>query len=128
MSDQPIKVLVVDDHELVRTGLRSVLDGDTAIHVVAEASDGVQALAAIAMHRPDLVVMDLQMPGMGGIEATRRIRANPSTGAVPIIALTAHALPSERARALEAGCDDYDTKPVELERLLGKITALLAKE
>jgi DNA-binding NarL/FixJ family response regulator len=76
----PTRIVVVDDHELIRTGMREVLDADGGLHVVGEAADGVQALAAVEVHRPDLVVMDLQMPGMGGVEATRRIlQAHPET-------------------------------------------------
>ena len=108
MSDPPIKVLVVDDHELVRTGLRAVLDGDSAIEVVAEASDGVQALAAIALHHPDLVVMDLQMPGMGGIEATRRITAaHPS---IAILVLTMYDDDESVFAAIQSGAQGYVLK------------------
>jgi len=86
MTDTPIRVLVVDDHELVRAGLRGVLGSDASIDVIAEASDGLQAVAAVEVHHPDVVVMDLQMPGMGGIEATRRIvAARPGTA---VLALT----------------------------------------
>ena len=74
---------------------------------------------------PALILMDLSLPVMDGWEATRRIKADSETAAIPVIALTAHAMSSDRERALEAGCDDYDTKPVDLERLLGKMQALL---
>lgn len=89
------------------------------------ATDGEQAVIMTKSLLPNLVLMDISLPLIDGCEATRRIKADPATTNIPIIALTAHALPTERARALEAGCDDYDTKPVELQRLLGKIRAIL---
>lgn len=89
------------------------------------ATDGEQAVSMTKALQPELVLMDISLPLIDGCEATRRIKADPATQRIPIIALTAHALPMERARALEAGCNDYDTKPVELQRLLGKITAIL---
>ena len=78
-----------------------------------------------ASETPDLIVMDLSLPVLDGWEATRRLKAAPETRAIPVIALSAHAMESDRAKALAAGCDDYDTKPVEFPRLLGKIRALL---
>ncbi len=92
---------------------------------VALAEDGQEALDAIAARRPDLVLMDLNLPVMDGWEATRRIKGDPVTAAIPVIALTAHAMSGDNQSAREAGCDDYDTKPVELPRLLDKIAALL---
>lgn len=92
---------------------------------VSIAEDGEQALAMVARERPDLVLMDMSLPVIDGWEATRRLKADPATAAIPIIALTAHALTSDRERALEAGCDDYDSKPVDLTRLTEKIAALL---
>jgi CheY-like chemotaxis protein len=75
--------------------------------------------------RPDLILMDMSLPVIDGWEATRRVRANDATRQIPVIALTAHAMAGDREKAMEAGCDDYDTKPVEITRLLGKIAALL---
>ena len=120
------KILLVEDNELNADMLtRRLKKRGYDVHL---ATDGQQAVDMTAALLPELVLMDISLPLLDGCEATRQIRANPSTTAVPIIALTAHALPVERTRALEAGCDDYDTKPVELERLLGKITAILGKK
>ena len=120
------KILLVEDNELSADMLtRRLKKRGYDVHV---ATDGQQAVDMTASLHPELVLMDISLPLFDGCEATRRIRDNPSTASVPIIALTAHALPEERERAFEAGCDDYDTKPVELERLLGKIRAMLATQ
>jgi two-component system cell cycle response regulator DivK len=120
------KILLVEDNELSADMLvRRLRKRGYDVHL---ATDGQQAVDMTVALLPDLVLMDISVPLIDGFEATRRIRENPSTASVPIIALTAHALPVERARALEAGCDDYDTKPVELERLLGKMSAILGKK
>jgi CheY-like chemotaxis protein len=95
---------------------------------VVIATDGEAGVSAAAQHRPDLVLMDMSLPIIDGWEATRRIKADPVTSGIPVIALTAHAMAGDQDKALDAGCDDYDTKPVELDRLLGKIQALLAKK
>ena len=89
------------------------------------AEDGEEAVRKARDVLPSLILMDLSLPVMDGWEATRRIKADAATSAIPVIALTAHAMASDRQRALDAGCDDYDTKPVDLERLLGKMIALL---
>jgi two-component system, cell cycle response regulator DivK len=89
------------------------------------AGDGAEAVSLTKEQKPDLVLMDLSLPIMDGWEATRQIKADPSTSAIPIIALTAHAMSGDREKALAAGCNDYDTKPVDLPRLLGKIDTLL---
>jgi len=118
-----IKILLVEDNELSADMLtRRLRKRGYEVHL---ATDGQQAIEMAAALLPDLVLMDINLPLIDGFEAIRQLRANPSTAALPIVALTAHALPSERSRALEAGCDDYDTKPVDLERLLGKITAIV---
>ena len=117
------RILLVEDNPDNRDMLsrRLVRRGCT----VEFAGDGVAALAAAQASPPDLVLMDLSLPVMDGWEATRRLKSDPRTRAVPVIALTAHAMEGDRARAIDAGCDDYDTKPVDLPRLLGKMAALL---
>jgi CheY-like chemotaxis protein len=92
---------------------------------VAVAEDGARGVEMAASDSPDLILMDMSLPVIDGWEATRRIKASPELRKIPIIALTAHAMATDRAKALEAGCDDYDTKPIELQRLLDKIKALL---
>ena len=94
---------------------------------VVVARDGAEGVEAAASERPDLILMDLNLPVIDGWEATRRIKAAAATGGIPVIALSAHAMAGDREKALAAGCDDYDTKPVDLPRLLGKIEALLDK-
>ena len=94
---------------------------------VIVAGDGAQGMEAARRERPDLVLMDLSLPVLDGWEATRRLKDAAETRAIPVIALSAHAMAGERERALEAGCDDYDTKPVDLDRLLAKIRAQLGK-
>lgn len=118
------KILLVEDNEINRDMLsrRLVRRG----HEVVIAIDGESGLAMAAGEAPDLILMDMSLPILDGWEATRRLKANPSTCRIPVIALTAHAMSSDRERAMEAGCDDYDTKPIELPRLLGKIEALTA--
>lgn len=117
------KILLVEDNELNSDMLtRRLQKRGYEVHL---ATDGAQAVAMTKSLQPHLVLMDISLPLIDGCEATRRIKADPATQSIPIIALTAHALPTEKSRALEAGCDDYDTKPVELQRLLGKINAIL---
>ena len=94
---------------------------------VLVATDGEQGVNMAAAERPDLILMDLRLPVLDGWEATKRIKAKPETRHIPIIALTAHAMTGDREKALAAGCDDFDTKPVELPRLLEKVKALLPK-
>jgi CheY-like chemotaxis protein len=96
-------------------------------YTVLVATDGEQGVAMAVTEQPDLILMDLRLPVLDGWEATKRIKAHPETRHIPIIALSAHAMTGDRERALAAGCDDYDTKPVELPRLLEKVRALLPK-
>ena len=119
------KILLVEDNEMNRDMLsrRLVRNGFT----VAIAVDGQQGVDMATSERPDLILMDMSLPVMDGWEATRRVKADPATRAIPVIALTANALVEDREKAMAAGCNDYDTKPVELPRLLGKIGALLGK-
>jgi CheY-like chemotaxis protein len=121
------KILLVEDNEMNRDMLTRRLEKRG--YVVFCAVDGAAGVARAqqADDRPDLILMDMSLPIMDGWEATRRLKADPATAAIPIIALTAHAMIADRDKALEAGCDDFDTKPVELNRLLLKIDELLKK-
>jgi two-component system cell cycle response regulator DivK len=118
-----MKILYVEDNEDNIYMLKSRLS--RAGYTVIVATDGAQGVALAASERPDLVLMDLSLPVLDGWEAARRIKAAPETSRIPIIALTAHAMPGDQEKALAAGCDDFDTKPVEMPRLLGKIRALV---
>jgi two-component system cell cycle response regulator DivK len=117
------KILLVEDNEMNRDMLSRRLERKG--HQVTIAVDGQQALDLVASDKPDLILMDMSLPVLSGWEATQKLKANDTTRAIPVIALTAHAMAEDETRARESGCDDYDTKPVELVRLLGKIEALL---
>ena len=117
------KLLLVEDNEMNRDMLSRRLARRG--YEVLVAVDGEQGIAEAERSRPDLILMDMSLPVLDGWESTRRLKAQPSTKAIPVLALTAHAMAGERDRALAAGCEDYDTKPVDFERLLGKIEALL---
>ena len=119
------RILLVEDNEMNRDMLSRRLARKG--HEVSIAVDGREGVAKARDERPEIILMDISLPELDGWEATRLLRADASTAAIPVIALTAHAMESDRVRSLEAGCDDYDTKPVELQRLLGKIDALLAR-
>jgi two-component system, cell cycle response regulator DivK len=119
------KILLVEDNEMNRDMLSRRL-GKKGYEVVM-ALDGEQALEMARAEAPDLILLDISLPGLDGWEVTRRLKARPETQAIPVIALTAHAMAGDREKCLEAGCDEYDTKPVELPRLLGKIQELLGK-
>ncbi len=128
-ADKPMpKILVVDDDEMNRDMLSRRL-ARKGFEVVL-AMDGLQGVAMANEGGYDLILMDMSLPELDGWEATRRVREAEATSGrrVPIIALTAHAMSGDREKAMAAGCDDYDTKPVELERLLGKIAALLGTQ
>jgi len=117
------RILLVEDNELNRDMLSRRLERKG--HEVSIAVDGRQGIDMARAGRFDLVLMDMSLPEIDGWETTRLMRAAPETRTVPIIALTAHAMAGDRDRALAAGCNDYDTKPVEFDRLLGKMAALL---
>jgi CheY-like chemotaxis protein len=118
------KILLVEDNEMNRDMLsrRLVRKG----YEVVLAFDGQAGVDMAGSERPDLILMDMSLPVLDGWEATRRIKAAPATRHISVIALTAHAMSGDRDKAIEAGCNDYDTKPIDLARLLGKIEALLA--
>jgi two-component system cell cycle response regulator DivK len=119
------KILLVEDNEMNRDMLSRRLERKG--FDVAMAVDGAAGVELARGGQPDLILMDMSLPVLDGWEATRRIKADPTTAAIPIIALTAHAMPGDREKALDAGCDDYDIKPIDLPRLLEKIQALLAR-
>jgi len=120
------KILLVEDNELNRDMLSRRLERRGFQVLIAV--DGAQGVAMAQSEAPDLVLMDMSLPVVDGWEATRRLKAAPETRAVPIIALTSHAMVGDRDKAIEAGCDDYDTKPIELPRLLEKIDRLIGKD
>ena len=117
-----VKILLVEDNEMNRDMLSRRLRRNG--YEVVIAIDGQQGVEMAAAESPDLILMDMSLPVIDGWEAARRVRENEATRKIPVIALTAHAMAGDREKAIEAGCDDYDTKPVEITRLLGKITAL----
>ena len=118
------KILLVEDNEMNRDMLSRRLTRNG--YEVCIAVDGQQGADMALSERPDLILMDMSLPVIDGWEATRRVKANDATRGIPVIALTAHAMAGDREKAMQVGCDDYDTKPIELSRLLGKIAALLA--
>ncbi|MDA8020048.1 MAG: response regulator [Thermoanaerobaculia bacterium] len=121
-----VHVLLVEDQDLNADMLRRRLQKRG--FRVSRAVDGEEALHMTAELQPDLVLMDMSLPVLDGWEATRRIKADPGQASIPVLALTAHAMGDDRQKALDAGCDDYDTKPVDLRRLLRKMLSLLGRE
>ncbi len=119
------KILLVEDNEMNRDMLSRRLEKRG--YTLAIAVDGGAGVAMAKSEAPDLILMDMSLPVLDGWDATRQVKADPATKGIPVIALTAHAMESDRQKALEAGCDDFDTKPVELNRLLLKIEELLKK-
>ncbi len=117
------KILLVEDNEMNRDMLSRRLERKGYTVVCAE--DGEQAIAMAKAESPGLILMDMSLPVLDGWQATRRLKGEAATRAIPIIALTAHAMAADEQKAREAGCDDFDTKPIELPRLLQKIQALL---
>jgi len=120
-----MKILLVEDNEMNRDMLsrRLLRKGFEVVMAV----DGGQAVSMAESEHPDLILMDMSLPVIDGWEATRRVKAAEATAHIPVIALTAHAMSGDREKALDAGCDDYDTKPIEMPRLLEKIDALLVR-
>jgi two-component system, cell cycle response regulator DivK len=118
-----MRILLVEDNEMNRDMLSRRLERKG--YEVVIAIDGGQGVELAISAMPDLILMDMSLPVLDGWEATRQIKAHASTAHIPVIALTAHAMSGDREKAIEAGCNDYDTKPVELPRLLNKIAALL---
>jgi CheY-like chemotaxis protein len=120
-----MRILYIEDNEDNIEILEERLG--RAGHAVLVATDGERGIAMARAERPDLIIMDLSVPIVDGWEATRRLKAEPETRAIPVIALSAHAMAGDREKALAAGCDDYDTKPVDFPQLTAKIEAILAK-
>jgi two-component system cell cycle response regulator DivK len=120
------KILLVEDNEMNRDMLSRRLQRKGYEILLAE--DGEQGVVMARAQQPDLILMDMSLPVLDGWDASRRLKEDAATRPIPIIALTAHAMAGDRDKALEAGCDDYDTKPIELPRLLEKIEALLQKK
>ena len=120
------RILLVEDNEMNRDMLsRRLARKEYEVLVAVDGKEGVEMAGSVA---PDLILMDMSLPVMDGWEATRQLKASPETKDIPIIALTAHAMSGDREKAIEAGCDDYDTKPIELPRLLAKMEALLGEK
>uniref|UniRef100_A0A832M3T5 Response regulator n=1 Tax=Oscillatoriales cyanobacterium SpSt-402 TaxID=2282168 RepID=A0A832M3T5_9CYAN len=120
------RILLVEDNEMNRDMLSRRLERKGFQILIAV--DGVQGVALASAELPDLILMDMSLPELDGWEATRQLKTKPDTQPIPIIALTAHAMAGDREKCLDAGCDDYDTKPIEFPRLLSKIQSLLGSE
>ncbi|MEO1510333.1 MAG: response regulator [Cyanobacteria bacterium J06633_23] len=119
-----VKILVVEDNDMNREMLARRLR--LREHEVLMAADGAVGIALATSEQPDVILMDMSLPVVDGWKATQTLKADPETQNIPVIALTAHAMASDRTKALEAGCDDYDTKPIDMDRLIRKIEACLA--
>jgi two-component system cell cycle response regulator DivK len=119
----PVKILLVEDNEMNRDMLsrRLLRNGFEVVMAV----DGQQAVDMATSEKPAIILLDMSLPVIDGWEATRQVKANPGTSSIPVIALTAHAMAEDEAKARAAGCDDFDTKPVDIQRLVGKIQTLL---
>jgi CheY-like chemotaxis protein len=126
MSSKPKRILVVEDNELNLDMLKRRLD--RLGYEVLVATDGANGVQTAVEGQPDIILMDMSLPLMDGWEATRQLKNNDATRSIPIIGLSAHAMSEDKARALDAGCEDYETKPVHLNRLLAKIEKLTVKD
>ncbi len=120
-----MRILIVEDNEMNRDMLSRRLERKG--YSITMAVDGGAGVEKAIAEIPNLILMDMSLPVLDGWEATRRVKANPQTRHIPVIALTAHAMTGDRAKAIEAGCDDYDTKPIDLARLVSKIEAQLER-
>jgi len=123
---EPVRVLLVEDNEMNRDMLTRRLARRG--FAVESATDGAEAVTRAAASLPDVVLMDLNLPVLDGYDATRQLKESPATSRIPVIALSAHAMSDDRERALSAGCDDFDTKPVDLDRLIRKIDEVLGRK
>jgi CheY-like chemotaxis protein len=119
------RILIVEDNEMNRDMLSRRLERKG--YSISMAVDGGAGVEKAVAEKPDLILMDMSLPVMDGWEATRRVKAHPETKHIPVIALTAHAMAGDRDKTIEAGCDDYDTKPIDLARLLSKIEAQMER-
>jgi two-component system, cell cycle response regulator DivK len=119
------RILIVEDNEMNRDMLSRRLERKG--YSIAIAMDGGAGVEKALAEKPDLILMDMSLPVIDGWEATRRVKSNPETKHIPVIALTAHAMAGDRDKTMEAGCDDYDTKPIDLARLLSKIEAQMKR-
>ena len=126
-NNNRVSILIVDDHEVVRNGIRSYLETVTQFHVIGEAASGEEALKLVSEHIPDIVLLDLIMPGMDGVETTRRIKADPALRDIPVIAVTSYALSGDETKARAAGCDAYIAKPFSPRLLLAKVREFLSE-
>jgi CheY-like chemotaxis protein len=120
------KILLVEDNEMNRDMLSRRLERKGFVMILAV--DGDEGISLARMESPDLILMDMSLPGTDGWQASKILKSNPDTRAIPILGLSAHAMEAERQKALQAGCDDYDTKPIDMDRLLRKINALLSND
>ncbi len=119
------KILLIEDHEMNRDMLSRRLKRKG--YEVLEAGDGLEGIDMANTSKPDLILMDMSLPELDGWEATRRLKADPNTQNIPILGLSAHAMSGDRQKGLAAGCDDYDTKPIDFKRLLGKVSHFLGE-
>lgn len=119
------KILLIEDHEMNRDMLSRRLKRKG--YEVLEAGDGLEGIDMANTSMPDLILMDMSLPELDGWEATRRLKADPNTQNIPILGLSAHAMSGDRQKGLAAGCDDYDTKPIDFKRLLGKVSHFLGE-